>query len=419
MATPSSRTIPTQPPMPPPVLVGRQPILDARRQVCGYELLFKSDALGDAELSADETAAKNITDAVLAVGLDKLAHGRKAFMTVPSSFLTHDVARALPPEQVVLQVPCDRGVDAALVDACRDLTARGYALALDKFTLTDESSALLSMADFLKIDFLAKSQDETTACLAASRRRRAIGTIARSVDAVEVFDEAVREGFSHAQGFFFERPTVIRTGALPQGQVSSLRLLCALNDQNLSLADLEDLVKHDAALCYRILRTVNSSAFAQSREVTSMRHALLLVGRDTIRRWASLWVMAGLGAAADNELVLMAGVRGRFCEILASEADGPDAEGEGFLLGMCSLLDVIVKKPMREIVADLPLASATAEALMGARNARRDLLDCVVAYDRADWSTCLPLIDAARLRPASLPRAYREAVHWADAFVRQ
>jgi c-di-GMP-related signal transduction protein len=402
------------------VLVGRQPIFDSRRRVYGYELLFQHvDPLGAADSSGDDVAAKNITDAVIAVGLDKLAHGRRAFITVPLSFLKHDLAKALPSNRIVLQVPCDREIDAAVVDACRELRAKGYVLALDKFTPTEQSVVLLSMAEFLKIDLPSMSPQLARECVAVGRRQKAIATIAARVETAKGFDDAVREGFSHAQGLFFERPTTVRSGALPEGKVSSLRLLCALNDPDLSVNTLDDLIKHDGALCYRILRTVNSAAFAQSRQVTSMRHALLLLGLDTIRRWASLWVMAGLGAAAGNELVLTASVRGRFCEIISIEVDGPDAGGEGFLLGMCSLLDVILQKPMAEVVADLPLSTATADALLGRRNPLRDRLDCIIAYDRADWSTCLPLIDAARVKCATLPRAYREAVRWADDLARR
>jgi EAL and modified HD-GYP domain-containing signal transduction protein len=396
----------------PSVMVGRQPILDRRRQVCGYELRFRStDPFAAAELTGDEEAARNLTEAALSVKLDMLTHGRRAFIQLPLSFVQRDLAAVLPPDRVVVQIPCEPSANAEVLDACRRLSAAGYALALDRFTIAGHTPEVLALADFVKIDFLSTAHDDTAACLAASRNGRAISTIANRVDAREVFDEAVREGFTHAQGFFLEQPMEVHARTLPQGQVSSLQLLCALNDPNRSLSDLEDLVEHDATLCYRILRTVNSAGFGQSREITSMRHALLLLGRDTIRRWASLWVMAGIGASAHNELVLMASVRGRFCELLTAKDD--ESGGESFLLGMCSLLDVILRQPMAAIVQDLPLAPATGDALLGRHNRLRDLLDCVIAYDRADWKTCFSLMDAAHFSPAALSAAHAEAVRWA------
>jgi len=404
----------------PAALVGRQPILDSQRQVFGYELLFRpADALSAADLTNEGGAAQLISDAVLAIGLDKLTHGRRAFIKLPSAFIERGLARVLPADRVVLEIPSDLPSESDLVEACRQLTADGYAVALDNFTMTERSAALLPLASYLKADFLRTPQPQTTPSLTARWSGRNISTIANRVDAIETFEDAVRQGFSHAQGYFFERAPLVRSKALPQGHITGLRLLRALNDPNRSLADIEDLVKHDSALCYRILRAVNSYTYAQSREITSIRHALLLLGRDTIRRWASLWVMAGLSTSAHNELILMASVRGRFCEILTSQVDGPDAAGESFLVGMCSLFDVILDRPMPDIVEDLSLSSKAAGALLGRPNPLRNLLDCVIAYDRADWSTCLPLVDAARLRTAWLPPAYAEALRWANEIVRQ
>lgn len=403
----------------PAVLVGRQPILDSQRHVFGYELMFRAaDAVSAAEVTNEGAAAQLISDAVVAIGLDKLTHGRRAFIKLPSSFIERGLARVLPADRVVLEIPSDLPADSDLVEACKQLTSEGYAVALDQFTMTERSAALLPMASYLKADFRRTPQPQTTPSLTARWSGRNIGTIANRVDAIETFEDAVRQGFSHAQGYFFERSPIVRSKALPQGHITSLRLLRALNDANRSLADIEDLVKHDSALCYRILRTVNSFSFYQSREITSMRHALLLLGRDTVRRWASLWVMAGLSTAAHNELILMASIRGRFCEILSTQLDGPDAAGESFLVGMCSLFDAILDRPMTDIVQELSLSSKAAGALLGQPNSLRNLIDCVIAYDRADWNTCLPLVDAAKLRTAWLPPAYAEALRWANEIVR-
>lgn len=393
-------------------MVGRQPILDRRRRVFGYELLFRpSDELDAAEVSRDDATAHVIADGMLSFGLDRLTHGRRAFIELSPSFLRHDVVKVLP-TSVVLQVPCDAPLDGATIEACHRWKREGYALALSHFTPDESSADLLPVADFVKMDFLTANSRAAQAHILAHAGPAASALIASRVEAVEVFNEAVREGFSHFQGYFFEKPSTLQTRVIPRGQIGYLRLLYALNDPNLSVNDLEDLMKHDASLCFRMLRTVNSAAFAQSREVTSIRHALLLLGRDTIRRWASLWVMADLGAEAHPELVEMASMRGRFCEIVSAKKDGADAGGEGFLLGMCSCLDVILERPMASILEELPLTSQVASALLGRDNASRQLLDCAIAYERGDWASCLRVADTAGFQRAWLAPAYAEALAW-------
>lgn len=396
-------------------MVGRQPILDRRRQVFAYELLFRpAGAIDAAEVTPDEATAHVIADGLLSFGLDKLTAGRKAFIELSPAFLRHDMVKVLPPAQVVLQVPTSTEADAATVEACQRLKKEGYQIALSRFTDRSGQSPLLPLADYVKMDFLAAQSKQAQVRLTGTSGSTNPAMIANKIEAVEVFNEAVREGFSHFQGFFFERPSLVETRAIPRGQVGYLRLLQALNDEALSLNDLEDLIKHDASLSFRLLKTVNSAAFAQSREVTSLRHALLLLGRDTIRRWASLWVMADLGSTAHPELVQMASIRGRFCELLTARRDGPDASGEGFLLGMCSCLDAILQRPMASVLEELPLSSLVAGALLGRENPWRCLLDCVMAYERGDWDMCVRLADVAGLERHWMPPMHADALTWAQ-----
>jgi EAL and modified HD-GYP domain-containing signal transduction protein len=409
----------------PRVMVGRQPILDRRRQVYGYELLFRSTAGPEtagmvasetpftipADVTPEEAAAHVIADGVLSIGLDKLTNGRRAFVELTPEFLRHDVVRILPPDQVVLQLSCDGPLETSTIDICRELRLRGYGFALNRFQ--PEHAPLLPCAAFVKLDYRSGGAPAMAALGATSA-----ALIAGGIDTTDAFQQAVRDGFTHFQGFFFERPSAVQTRAIPRGQIGYLRLLCALNDPNMSLDDLEDLMKRDASLCYRMLRTVNSAGFAQSREITSIRHALLLLGRDTIRRWASLWVMADLGAESHAELTLMSSVRGRFCELLAAHPGGSEAGGDGFLLGMCSSLDVILERPMAAVVEELPLSTDTIAALLGRDNGPRRLLDCVIAYERGDFETSLGLAALLGLDPRLLPPAHAEALTWAQQIQR-
>jgi EAL and modified HD-GYP domain-containing signal transduction protein len=331
---------------------------------------------------------------------------------MPASQLGQDMTEAFPPDRVVVEVPFSDLHTAQTSDECIALKQAGYSLALDDFQLTRESAPLLSFADYVKMNFLPTSSLDRQTCLTAAKASKT-AVIAKHVEGLEVFDEASREGFNLFQGYFFERPGPRRSRSFSPGALVQLRLLHALTDQNRSIADIEELVKRDAAMSYRILRLVNSAGFAQAMHVASMRQALLLVGRDTVCRWASLAVIAGLGATSPDEIVVMATVRARFCEILAGNLGGQDAAGQGFLAGLCSLLDVMLDRPMLEVLDELPIDDEVRDALVGRDNQTRRLLECVMAYERGDWDACLDLAGLLGVARRALTPAYLAALEWA------
>lgn len=399
----------------PAVAVSRQPILDRHQRVFGYELQFGS-ASGPTSFTAAQPAAsaRAITDAMLHVGLDVVTGGGRAFIKVGREYLLHGVQTALPPEKVVVELAADVDGDPEVVRACRALREIGYGIAIDDFELLPSTAPLVPVANYLKVDLRTPSADadaraRTIACL----RPGVNAMIATHVETFDQFEAALRDGFTHFQGFFLGRPPLLPSRDLPGTQLATLRLVRALNDPNLSLDALEELVSHDAALCYRILRSVNSWAFALRRSVQSVRDALLLVGRDNVRRWASLYAIAGLGEQAPSELLVMSTVRARLAELLAGSVR-EQGTGDAFLLGMCSLLDVVLGRPMSSIVEELPLEDETKRALSGEQNPRRQLLECVIAYERGDWFTCTTLARALRIDPAVLPGAAAEALRWSQ-----
>ena len=395
-----------------PTFVARQPILDAQQRVFGYELLFRESRWSEAfETGPEAATASVISNALLGVGLKTLTNGRRAFINVTRKLLLEGVPEVLAANRVVLELTEDIEPDAEVLRACGELRRAGYELALDDFVLTDRTAALIPHASFIKVDFLAsdaRARAEIAARCVAGRTH----LIAEKIETLDAFHAARGEGYAYFQGFFFGRPVIKPGRALPGQQTQSLALLAALQDPNISAADIEELVKPDVRLCYLILRTVNSAGFSLRTSVHSIRDALVLIGHEAVRRWASLWVLAGLGQAGHQELLSMSATRGRCCELLDARAGRGEA-GDGFLVGMCSLLDAILAAPMAEVVEHLALADSTRAARLGEDTCGRRQLDCVIAYDRGDWTTAMRLAPAAGISPRYLPEAHAEAWRWA------
>jgi len=401
------------------VFVARQGVFDQSRKVVGYELLLQAPAEASGADSLDRQSARAISDAIVAVGLDALAGSSRAFVTVSRRLLLDGLPDVLPPSRVVVQLGADIEADAEVVSACRVLREAGYALAVDDFTLTPWTADLAPLASFVKVDVAGLEAAARTELLAAQAAGGA-ALLVKNVEAMTVFDEMAAAGCRYFQGGFLGHP-VVRQGRVAQGpQITYLRLLQALNNPNRSLDDLDELVKHDAPLCFKLLRTVNSAGFGLRSTVTSIRDALLLLGRDTVRRWASLWGLAALSQQAHSELVATATIRARSCEVLASTlGDGDDLAPQAFLVGLCSLLDAILERSLADVLEGFPIAGEAKAALLGDDNRLRTLLDCAIAYERGQWQVAVDKAARLRLDPARLPVAYEDALKWSREFEKQ
>ena len=395
------------------VFVSRQPILDATGKVFGYELLHRetttsAPAGGEA---AEAAGARGLTDVVLGLGLDTLAEGKPAFLNFTRELLVGQAATLLPAAKTVIQLRRGLQVDEAVVTACRELHDASYRLALD-FISDPESERLLPFVKFLKIDVRSMS----TAAAATLVKRFSVGNakvIAEKVESAEAFKEAKGAGFTLFQGYYFCRPITCRATALPQRKLAYLQLLAALRQPNVGVREIEEIVKHDMSLSYRVLRCVNSAAFGLRSEVTSIRQALVMIGIAPIRKWVSVWSIAGLTSGGTSELATVSLLRARCCELLGEKLGGRVADSEMFLLGLCSLLDAILDRPLEEAIADLPLPADVKTALLGGNNVPRQILDVVIAYENGQWDEALEKAKVLGLTEDSPATVYSDALKWA------
>jgi c-di-GMP-related signal transduction protein len=397
--------------------VARQPILNVSGQVFGYELLYRADAAAvSCQDARDTAAARVLNDAVLTLGLDTLTGGRKAFMNATRHVLLNDLLTVLAPEAIVVEVLEDVVIDDEVIAACRRLRERGYALALDDFTLQTRARVLLPFARYVKVDLLATSADE--------RRQieqlvpKGVKLVAEKVETSDVFTGAKNAGYGLFQGYYFCKPMTFSGGALSARRLAYARLLAALNDPNVRVSNVEDLIKHDASLTYRVLRCINSAAYGIRREIQSIRQAVVLLGLEQIKKWASVWALAGLNGGASSELVTIAILRARSCEIVATDAIGADNASEFFLLGLCSLLDSMLGQPMETAVTELPLSEPIRKALLGEQNHPRALLDAVIAHERGQWEEAARIAATLSIKPELLPLAYADSLKWARELTR-
>ncbi len=387
-------------------------MLDADGRVFGYELLYR-----DADVSRQEgTDARGLTDVVLDMGLDTLAEGKPAFLNFTRELLVTKAGTLLPPKKAVVQLRRGLAVDEEVVQACQELHRDGHRLAID-FGADPEAERLLPLMAFIRIDVRSMSMAAASALVRRFQAAK-IRAIAEKVETAEAYASAKATGFTLFQGFYFCAPTTRHASALPGRKLAYMRLLTALRQPDVGVLQIEELVKHDVSLSYRVLKCVNSAAYGLRSEVTSIRQALIMIGVEPIRRWVSVWAVAGLNGDGPSEIITVSLLRARCCELLGEQIKSRTGESELFLLGLCSLLDAILDRPLPEAIADLPLGPEIRAALLGETNVYREVLDIVIAHEGGNWDEATERAEALGLKADAPASVYRDALTWARALSR-
>jgi c-di-GMP-related signal transduction protein len=352
-----------------------------------------------------------LTDVMLNLGLQTLTNNRLAFFNLTHRLLVTGAAVLVPRTAAVFELREDIPVDDEVIAACRQLHGSGYTLALDDFMPDSPAEALVKFAKFVKVDVLSTTAAERAA-IAARLLPRGLRLVAEKVETQEQADEVRAAGYSLVQGYFFCRPVTITGTAIPAQRLAALHLLAALNQSDITIVELDNLIKRDVSLSYRVLRCINSAAVGVGREIRSIREALVFLGTAQIRQWASVWALAGVQQGGSPETLNISLLRARCCEIIGATLDDGDGGEEYFLLGLCSLLDGIFGRPMEVVIGQLPLAPSIRRALLGEQNTARAVLDAVIAYERGAWDEAGVAAARAGFAAKQLPGAYQNAALW-------
>jgi EAL and modified HD-GYP domain-containing signal transduction protein len=315
----------------------------------------------------------------------------------------------LPANRTVIQLAAGSKPTPELVQSCRMLKEAGYGLALEDYS--GNSEVLTGFADYIKVDLAANDVAARKELLVKAKTTSA-KLVAKNVDSQEQFRQVRAEGFDLFEGYYFSRPQSQKDHRIPGNKLVHLEILELIQNDPYDLHRLSQLVSCNPSLTFRLLRLVNSPNCAVRQEVTSIQSALLLVGQDVFRRVASVAIVSDLNAEQPAEVLRMALVRSRFCELAASLCDLSQAEQ--YLIGMVSLFPAMLDIRMDELVQMLPLRQPASDALQGKEIVEGALLRWMMAIERGDWTACDAVVATYGLKQTALKRHYNEAITWAE-----
>jgi c-di-GMP phosphodiesterase len=389
------------------VFVGRQPIYTQQLDVFAYELLFRRGEMPHAGVTdGNQATAQVLVNTFLELGLDTLVGAKRAFVNLTRDFLLQDYSLVFPTDRVVLEVLEDIAVDDDVLAALRNLSAQGYTIALDDFFYQEHLRPLVELADIIKIDVLASGRT-TVAEQVELLRQYDVPLLAEKVETQEDFTYYKTLGFEYFQGYFFCRPDVVKGQRSPTNRLVILELLAKLQRPGTTFRELEALISRDVSLSYKVLRAANAAIYTQARKVESIHQALRLVGLTAMTNIVSLFLLANIDDKP-HELLVTAMVRAKMCEQLARLMQQGNS-ATFFIVGLLSVLDAFMDRPMPDILPALPLADEIVAALLAHEGMLGATLHCVLAYEQGDWEAVHNLGCPRDL----LVKTYLEALMWA------
>jgi EAL and modified HD-GYP domain-containing signal transduction protein len=230
--------------------------------------------------------------------------------------------------------------------------------------------------------------------------------LAEKVETHATFERCRELGFDLFQGYFFAQPQLVRSQRMPADRVALMRLLTRVQDPAADIEEIEQLVASNVTLSYKLLRYVNSALLGVSMHIESIHHAIVMLGLERVRTCASMLLLAGV-EDKPHELIVTALVRARYCQLLAMLRPRESAH-QYFTVGLLSVLDAFMDRPMQELLGELHIAPELEAALLRRQGPLGEVLDAAIACERADW----PRLMSAGFEMDALRAAYVQALAW-------
>lgn len=399
--------------------VAKQPILNNNKETVAYELLFRNGLTNayPKDISAEDATVKLIADQFLNQSIEKLVGDKLAFINFPYSLLVTNFIDFLPVNQVVIEILEDCSPDDTLLESVKTLKQKGFRIALDDFTMDHAWDRFLPFIDIIKFDFKAYPLEFIKEYLAKTKTYN-ISFLAEKIENNDEFMFAKNLGFHLYQGYFFSKPEIVQNKALSQNQLTEMQLMREVNKLDLNYDVIENLLKRDLSLAYKLLRYVNNVGLSTSNKITSFRHATVFLGKTELRRFVTLISATGLNSDAPSELYQLSLTRASFCELLSKQRKGATDPQEAFLCGLFSLLETIMGKPFSEIVDNMPIPDPVKEAIVNEKGELAFYLNFVRDYENMEFEKVKLRAKKMGITDQMAITFYNQAAQWATMILK-
>lgn len=397
------------------VFIARQPIFNEHRKLHAYELLYRGTKTHTlTSVTGEQATTSLLSSTFLTEGVEIISGSRPCFINFTEELLLKKVPFSFPKTRIVVEILEDVQPTDEIIRVCKTLSKKGYTLALDDFVYDRSFDPLIEWVDIVKIDFRLSPLDEVLKTVHKLKRFN-VKLLAEKIETQDEYTKAIKMGFTYFQGFFFCRPESIKIKELAAAKLSLIHLLAEVTKKSTTIDRLHEIISKDISISYKLLRFLNSAYFYLVQKVTTVKHAIAYLGEKELRSFIMLVLVSELASDKPEELVRLALVRAKFCELLALESHFAEDASEIYLIGLFSLIDVMLDSTMEEIVNKLPLTPSAREALINKSGEYALFLQSSIAYERLQQKKLASALAPLQIEDERVAEIYLQAIKYANA----
>lgn len=399
--------------------IARQPILDLKGEIVGYELLFRAGEQSSMASFVDEAeaGAAVLANMLSNFGQDWLLGGKIAFINVAEMTLQSEFVELLDPLKTIFEITPSTIVTDTLLEKVHALRQEGFRFALDDCALDPTKVRLHSSCAYVKIDCQRTGMLGLISELNRIRKLPPLSrvkAIACKIESAEEKTQATQAGCELLQGYYFEKPQTLKSKNLSPNAAALIQIL-NLTRKEADVRLIEEALKKDVATSLRLLRYINSAGFGLRVEITSFRHAVQMLGYQKLTRWVLL-LLATSNKETPPALAKAAISRGRFMELVAQGLVSKEDVDNLFITGAFSFLDALLGVELESVLPALSLPDDVVDALMNHSGPYYPFLMLAIATERAMGEMIATQAQMLGISAEKANKALLEATAWSESF---
>lgn len=392
----------------------RQPIMDVNHRVYGYELLFRnSEDNTFPNVSSCSATKRLILEQFIDGDISRWVEKDKTvFINFPSELIINGYVEVLPKEKFIIEVLEDSKPDAELISSLITLKKSGYSFALDD---VDESVMniwfdYIWLFDYIKVDIRGFKNEHLNVLL--NLKSDDCVLLAEKVETELEFDLYLKFGFELFQGFFFEKPKVIKSNKIEYANTEVFEILLEVIKNDSDLYRIEGFFNRNPQLALGLLRYVNILGKTSS-PISSIKHALVYLGLNDLKKFILILCSSNLNNKLNYDVYAQVLNKAKFCEEMMGLISVKD-KTSAFLCGMLSLSNVYFSRDIKDIINQLPISNIIKDAILEFKGELGLVLNLANLYQDGELDKVEAILNKNRLeiKLIDIIQSYKNAVEW-------
>jgi len=395
----------------------REPILDTRKVLFAYDLIFRDGEKGRFPEHSEEKQ-KTIESRFKTLSINEISGDKKSFVEFSDTSLIQRLPSLPLADGIIIQLTSSQSIQEPIIDACIELKTRGFGVTLKTTHLDLIDESLLNVVDIVTIDsdvlISCNYSEQELSGLISNIKNKKIALLLSKVETLADFEHYKSLGFDYFQGYFFTLLQGTKEQALPTSEQTVIELMVESNKKEFSIDAVVHIIERDASLAYAMMRFINNPMINKREKITSLHHALSYLGEVEVKKFIALLSITSLNREKPSELLQVSLVRAKFVELLLRSVYGESHKLSGFVVGLFSLLDVLLEQQMEKVLMKVPLADSITQTLLGKEGFYCNELQLIKSFESGLWIKVIAYSQQKEVSQSTLHRMFNDAVVWAN-----